>query len=175
MSRSDSEFESDLEMLSDWEDTESDEEHGINRRNYKMRVDHFNILDPYEFQLRFRLDKTSVQRLLNEIYPHIRVKRARYVLLICSAIKHQCFVGTYWLIYFTYFDFYFRNHAIHPLHQLLLTLRFFALGTMLLSMADFVGVSKASACRIVRDISHAIAQLYKKYIFMRTDTEQDFF
>ncbi|KAL4712642.1 hypothetical protein ACJJTC_007939 [Scirpophaga incertulas] len=32
-----------------------------------------------------------------------------------------------------------RNHGISPLHQLLMTLRFYALGTMLLS--DFVGVS----------------------------------
>lgn len=57
----------------------------------------------------------------------------------------------------------------------LLTLRFYALGTMLLSVADFVGVSKTSACRIVRDISFAIAKLYNKYIFMHTDTEQEFY
>ncbi|CAG4958262.1 unnamed protein product [Colias eurytheme] len=68
-----------------------------------------------------------------------------------------------------------RNHGISPLHQLLLTLRFYALGTMLISVADFVGVSKTSACRIVRDISFAIAKLYKKYIYMHSDTEQDFY
>nr|XP_037875929.1 putative nuclease HARBI1 isoform X2 [Bombyx mori] len=48
-------------------------------------------------------------------------------------------------------------------------------GTMLLSVADFIGVSKASACRTVRDVSNAIAQLYSKYIYMHSDTEQDFY
>ncbi|XP_062531763.1 putative nuclease HARBI1 isoform X3 [Bombyx mori] len=46
---------------------------------------------------------------------------------------------------------------------------------MLLSVADFIGVSKASACRTVRDVSNAIAQLYSKYIYMHSDTEQDFY
>lgn len=46
---------------------------------------------------------------------------------------------------------------------------------MLLSVADFVGVSKASACRIVRDVSFSISQLYGKYIYMRTNTGQDFY
>ncbi|XP_026319164.1 putative nuclease HARBI1 [Hyposmocoma kahamanoa] len=133
---------SDLEGLSDWSTSDSDEE--SNRRSYKVRVDHFNTLDFYEFQVRFRLDKTSVQQLLDEIYPYLTVKST-------------------------------RNHGIKPLHQLLLTLRFYALGTMLLSVADFAGVSKASACRIVYDVSCAIAQLYNKYIYMQTNTEQDFY
>lgn len=68
-----------------------------------------------------------------------------------------------------------RNHGISPLQQLLLALRFYALGTMLLSVADFMGVSKSSACRIVRDISYAIARLYNKYIYMRTNTDLDFY
>lgn len=80
MSRSDSEL-SDLERLSDWSSSESDEESDSNRRNYKTRVDHFSILDNNEFQIRFRLDKPSVQSLLVEIYPHLRVKGARYVFL----------------------------------------------------------------------------------------------
>lgn len=46
---------------------------------------------------------------------------------------------------------------------------------MLLSVADYAGVSKSSACRIVRDVSYAIAQLYNKYIYMHNDTEDDFF
>lgn len=46
---------------------------------------------------------------------------------------------------------------------------------MLLSVADFVGVSKASACRIVYDVSCAIARLYNKYIYVHTDTEEEFF
>lgn len=68
-----------------------------------------------------------------------------------------------------------RNHGISSLHQLLLALRFYALGTMLLSVADFVGVSKSSASRIVYDVSSAIARLYDKYIFMQASTEDDFY
>ncbi|XP_026738240.1 putative nuclease HARBI1 [Trichoplusia ni] len=68
-----------------------------------------------------------------------------------------------------------RNHGIPPIHQLLLTLRFYALGTMLLSVADFIGVSKTSACRIVFDVSCAIARLYNTYIRMLPNTEQDFY
>lgn len=78
-----SESESDLEMLSDWSDTDSEEERGINHRQYQTRVDHYNSLDCYEFQVRFRLDKPSVQQLLVEIYPNLRVKGARYVIICC--------------------------------------------------------------------------------------------
>ncbi|KOB66485.1 Uncharacterized protein OBRU01_21125, partial [Operophtera brumata] len=69
------------------------------------------------------------------------------------------------LDYLAMLDSYeFLNHEITPLHQLLLTLTFYALGTMLLSVANFFGVSKTSACRIVRDISFAFDKLYNKYI-----------
>lgn len=73
------------------------------------------------------------------------------------------------------YRFYFRNHGIAPIHQLLLTLRFYALGTMLISVADFIGVSKTSACRIVNDVSAAIARLYNKYVYMQNNTEDDFY
>lgn len=46
---------------------------------------------------------------------------------------------------------------------------------MLLSVADFIGVSKTSACRIVFDVSCAIARLYNTYIHMLPNTEQDFY
>ncbi|XP_037876466.1 putative nuclease HARBI1 [Bombyx mori] len=68
-----------------------------------------------------------------------------------------------------------RNHGVAPLHQLLLTLRFYALGTMLISVADFVGVSKSTASRIVHDISGAIAILYNKYIVMHPNHVDKFF
>ncbi|GBP96489.1 Zinc finger protein 169 [Eumeta japonica] len=45
-----------------------------------------------------------------------------------------------------------RNYGISPLHQLLLTLRFYALGTMLVAVGDYIGVSKSAASRIVREI-----------------------
>ncbi|XP_062531762.1 putative nuclease HARBI1 isoform X2 [Bombyx mori] len=139
---SSSESDNEVLMLLNSSDDSSDDTRS--NRVYKTRINYYSELDNQEFQLRFRLDKQSVQLLLGEIYPFLKVK------------------GT-------------RNHGISPLHQLLLTLRFYALGTMLLSVADFIGVSKASACRTVRDVSNAIAQLYSKYIYMHSDTEQDFY
>lgn len=50
--------------------------------------------------------------------------------------------------------------------QLLLTLRFYATGNMLISAGDFVGVSKASACRIIKRVSTAICSLLPNYIYM---------
>lgn len=69
----------------------------------------------------------------------------------------------------------FRNHGVPPLHQLLLTLRFYALGTMLVAVADYIGVSKSSAGRIVKDVSQAIARLYPKYIYIDNNTQEDFY
>jgi len=46
-----------------------------------------------------------------------------------------------------------------PITKLLLTLRFYALGTILLAAGDLVGVSKTSACNIVRTVTEAIASL----------------
>ncbi|CAG4985483.1 unnamed protein product [Parnassius apollo] len=68
-----------------------------------------------------------------------------------------------------------RNYGVSPLHQLLLTLRFYALGTMLISIADFVGVSKSTAGRVVRDTSSAIAQLYDKYIYVHRRSADNFY
>nr|XP_026496954.1 protein ALP1-like [Vanessa tameamea] len=62
-----------------------------------------------------------------------------------------------------------RNHGVPPLHQLLLTLRFYALGTMLISIADFVGVSKSTAGRT------AIASLYDKYVFVNLGGAEKFY
>ncbi|CAH2101959.1 unnamed protein product [Euphydryas editha] len=68
-----------------------------------------------------------------------------------------------------------RNHGVPPLHQLLLTLRFYSLGTMLVAVADYIGVSKSSAGRIVKDVSQAIARLYPKYIYIHNNTQEDFY
>lgn len=46
---------------------------------------------------------------------------------------------------------------------------------MLVSVADYVGVSKSSAGRIVRDVSRAIAQLYTKYVYVHSNTQEDFY
>lgn len=67
-----------------------------------------------------------------------------------------------------------RGGAISPMCQLLLTLRFYATGSMLIAVGDFSGVSKASASRIVRRVSEAIASLKPGYINMcQTEREMD--
>lgn len=78
-----------LNLLSD-RDAESSDEYGVRDRVYKQRVDYLSTLDSAEFQLRFRLDKQSVQQLLFEIYPHMRVTGNRLVLLF-STLKFICY------------------------------------------------------------------------------------
>ncbi|XP_044754191.1 putative nuclease HARBI1 isoform X2 [Coccinella septempunctata] len=68
-----------------------------------------------------------------------------------------------------------RNHGISPLHQILLALRFYALGTMLVSVADFIGVSIASASRIVNDVSKAIAKLYPRFVSIERHCNEEFY
>lgn len=67
---------------------------------------------------------------------------------------------------------YLRNHAIPPLHRLLITLRFFATGDMAMSSGDFVGVSPAAAAYIISDVTLAIVSLRRIYIKMPTQAEQ---
>lgn len=45
---------------------------------------------------------------------------------------------------------------------------------MLVSVADYVGVSKSSAGRIVQDVPQAIARLYTKYMYIHNNTQEDF-
>ncbi|CAH2230139.1 jg12489 [Pararge aegeria aegeria] len=136
---------SDLEILfalSDWDDSDDSRDDEIALVRYKNRVNYTKTLDAHEFLLRFRLDKTQVESLLGEIYPHLRESGA-------------------------------RNNGISPLHQLLLTLRFYALGS-LVSVGQFIGVSKSAANQIVRNVSCAITNLCSKYICINNTTE-DFY
>ncbi|XP_067635479.1 putative nuclease HARBI1 [Eurosta solidaginis] len=59
-----------------------------------------------------------------------------------------------------------RNRALSPLEMLLLALRFYASGSFLITVADFCGVSVATASRVVRKVSIAIAELSAEYIKM---------
>lgn len=61
---------------------------------------------------------------------------------------------------------YFSGGCIQPLTQLLLTLRFYATGSMLIAVGDFVGISKASSCRIIKRVTTAICSLLPDYIYM---------
>jgi len=59
-----------------------------------------------------------------------------------------------------------KSHAVTPVQKLLLTLRFYTTGSYLISAGDFIGVSKSSACLIVRDVRLVIANLRNEYIRM---------
>ncbi|KAJ9583758.1 hypothetical protein L9F63_021900, partial [Diploptera punctata] len=57
-----------------------------------------------------------------------------------------------------------RNQAVSPINQLLLALRYYATGSDQLSVADYTGVSKSTASRIVHRVSCAIANLRHQFI-----------
>lgn len=59
-----------------------------------------------------------------------------------------------------------RNNALLPSTKLLLTLRLYATGSMLIVGADFSGVSKTSACMAIKKVSESIARLKDRYIRM---------
>ncbi|XP_067208392.1 putative nuclease HARBI1 [Linepithema humile] len=65
-----------------------------------------------------------------------------------------------------------RNNAITPLHQLLLTLRFYATGTFQISIADFAGIHKSTACRIIKKVTIALASECHRYIRFPENTER---
>ncbi|KAK5650446.1 hypothetical protein RI129_001475 [Pyrocoelia pectoralis] len=67
-----------------------------------------------------------------------------------------------------------RGGKITLLDQLLLALRFYASGNMLIGVADFIGVSRSSASKIVQKVSRVMASLRPQYIkFYETEAEMD--
>lgn len=73
---------------------------------------------------------------------------------------------------FVHCNWYFRNNAISPENQVLLTLRFYALGTIYQAVGDFVGVSTATAGRIIPSVTHEIAKMRKDIIRMPSTQEE---
>lgn len=65
-----------------------------------------------------------------------------------------------------------RSRYISPLVQLLLTLRYYALGSFQTSIGDFAGVSQPSVCRVVHRVSEAIARQRPNFIKM-PETEDE--
>ncbi|XP_018572749.1 putative nuclease HARBI1 [Anoplophora glabripennis] len=122
----------------------SDEEEFIVIRRpklYRKRVDCFEKYDDLNFFQRFRLRKTTVLSLLQEIEDVIKLPTQ-------------------------------RGGCITPMQQLLLTLRFYASGNMQIAVADFLGVSTSSACRIIKRVSRALASLRAQYIKMYSDNRE---
>lgn len=61
---------------------------------------------------------------------------------------------------------FYRSRHIKPLAQLLIALRFYALGSMLITVGDFAGVSKSSVCAILPRVSVALARLRPEFVKM---------
>ncbi|XP_058457044.1 putative nuclease HARBI1 [Malaya genurostris] len=59
-----------------------------------------------------------------------------------------------------------RSRHICPFVQLMIALRFYALGSMQIAIADFAGVCISSVCRIIRRVSLALAKLRQRFIMM---------
>ncbi|KAI4455526.1 hypothetical protein MML48_9g00007548 [Holotrichia oblita] len=61
-----------------------------------------------------------------------------------------------------------RNHAVSPLEQLLLNLRFFAAGNFYITIGDYGGLHKSTAGKIIRNVAYALARLRERYIHLPT-------
>ena len=57
-----------------------------------------------------------------------------------------------------------RNHALSPLHQVLIALRFFASGSFLQVIGDTVGVDKSTVSRAVTDVARALVAKQEMFI-----------
>ncbi|KAF0732995.1 Uncharacterized protein FWK35_00027709 [Aphis craccivora] len=57
-----------------------------------------------------------------------------------------------------------RNRAVIPEHKVLLALRYYATGSMLVVCGNFIGVHKSTASRRVKLVSHVIATLRLQFI-----------
>ncbi|XP_045107700.1 putative nuclease HARBI1 [Portunus trituberculatus] len=100
----------------------------------KDRNDPFYYLSGEEFLERFRLPKDAVRDLIEEVRPRTHVDR----------------LGTGCGI---------------PLHlKMLVTLRYLATGSFLLTVADIMDIAKSSACRAVGEVVQLIAFLAPDYI-----------
>jgi len=66
-----------------------------------------------------------------------------------------------------------RNHALPPMLQLLLALRYYATGSFQIVISDLAGVHNATVCRAVHRVSRAIAGQRSNYVkFPRSEEER---
>lgn len=67
-----------------------------------------------------------------------------------------------------------RSKSISALQQILLTISFFATGAFQITVADRIRLHKSTACRIIKKVSAAIAQLRPQFVKMpRTEEERN--
>ncbi|XP_068710741.1 putative nuclease HARBI1 [Montipora foliosa] len=64
-----------------------------------------------------------------------------------------------------------RNHALPPLQQVLIALRFYASGSFLQVIGDTAGVDKSTVSRVVTNVSNALIAKHSEFITWPTDAE----
>ena len=64
-----------------------------------------------------------------------------------------------------------KNHALPPLQQVLIALRFYASGSFLQVIGDTAGVDKSTVSRIVTNVSNALRVKQSDFITWPTDAE----
>ena len=64
-----------------------------------------------------------------------------------------------------------RNHALPPLLQVLIALRFYASGSFLQVIGDTAGVEKSTVSRAVANVSNALIAKQSEFITWPTDAE----
>lgn len=77
---------------------------------------------------------------------------------------HDIFISIFLDRFFKCLKIFFRNYAVSPAHKVLLTLRYYATGSMLVVCGDFIGVHKSTASRIVKLVSNEIATLRPQFV-----------
>lgn len=63
-----------------------------------------------------------------------------------------------------HFFLLYRNHAITPEQNILLTLRYYATGSFIVVCKDFIGIHKSTAAEVIKEVSEALAKLRPQFI-----------
>lgn len=125
-------------------------------RRFQDRTNFLATLNDEEFSRRFRMSKESFNVILEKIRHSIAPTTARYRKKVREKNVGKTNVNL----------IYFRSNAISPETKLFAALRFFATGSFLISVGDFVGLSEASLSQIVSQVSSRIASLRNDYIYL---------
>lgn len=143
-----------------------DDDEDLIRRPYKMKERiTLDKWDDTDFVFRFRVSKRSFRFVLSLIEDQLGNGQQRYIIYLYN-FTFVLFVRAFVLICVP------SPRYIQPTTQLLIALRFFALGSIQLSVADFAGVSTASVCRILKKVSGAIASISSQFIKMPATDEE---
>lgn len=62
-----------------------------------------------------------------------------------------------------------RSHALTPLQQVLIALRFFASGSFLQCVGDSLGVDKSTVSRVISDVTTALVEISNQFVCWPTN------